>query len=57
MKTVVHYLDESTPNPFAGRKIAPILVFWISLILRRFMRSTVTNLLHFRTIYRILLGV
>jgi hypothetical protein len=51
MKTVIRYLAENTPNPFASRKIAPISDFWPCSILRRFARSTATNLLHFDTIY------
>jgi hypothetical protein len=51
MKSVVRYLAENTPNPFAGRKIAPFSVFWVYPILGHFARSTATNLLHFDTIY------
>jgi hypothetical protein len=56
-KTVIRYLAENTPNPFAGRKIAPISVFGTCLILRRFTRSTATILLQFDYINLMVLEV
>jgi hypothetical protein len=51
MKTVIRYLAENTPNPFASRKIAPISVFWICPNLCCFTQSTATILLQFHSIY------
>jgi hypothetical protein len=47
VKSVVRYLAENTPNPFATRKIAPFSVFGTCFILLRFAPSIATILLRF----------